>query len=145
MADDAVATAPDADLEPARPGESDGPCDVGSVGRPGDHGRSAVDHRVPDRPGGVVAVVAGPEDLAVEAAPKRLVGQEIDVHVFGTLVPTAKFVAGDRSHPVQVTDRSARPDGPTARESVDLLRWTQRIGRFGPDQMAEPSVVCARR
>ena len=46
--------------------------DVGGAGAAGDQRGPPVDHRVPDRAGGVVAVIARPEQLAAQTRPELL-------------------------------------------------------------------------
>ena len=62
----AVAAAPDGDQQLLVAGEADGHDHVVGAGAAGDHGRVAVGGGVPDRPGPVVARVAGEHQLAPE-------------------------------------------------------------------------------
>jgi hypothetical protein len=62
----AVAAAPDGDQQLLVAGEADGRDHVVGAGAAGDHRRVAVGGGVPDRPGPVVAGVAGEHHLALE-------------------------------------------------------------------------------
>jgi hypothetical protein len=64
VADDAVSAALDADLQVVLPGMADRGHDVPGVRACHDDAGVPVDHGVPDRAGGVVPGVAGPDDLA---------------------------------------------------------------------------------
>jgi hypothetical protein len=66
MAGDVVAAAADGDLKPLVAGEANRRGDVGHALDASDHGRAAVDRAVPDAAGGLVAGIAGGDDLAGE-------------------------------------------------------------------------------
>ena len=70
-AGDAVAAAPDGDDELLLAGEAERRDDILVPRRPHDQRRPAIDHAVPDRARGVVARVAGADDLAREPSCSR--------------------------------------------------------------------------
>jgi hypothetical protein len=80
-AGDVVAAAADRDLESPLAGEGDRRGDVAGVGAAHDHGRPAIDHRVPDGAHGVVGGIAGPDDGALDGGCQRL---RVD-HASGTV------------------------------------------------------------
>src|SRR5262249_54736839 len=86
--------AADRDLEALVAGERQGRGDVAGVGALGDHRRTALDHRVEDRAGVVVAGVALLENPAAEA-----VAEALDAAHPGTEIAVSRYSPWLRSEP----------------------------------------------